>query len=176
MASNTIEYKIGEIFGEIKNKIQSGYNMREIIDYVDELRFRSQAEKHELSHLYEDKIKKMGNAGRNGGEYYTPRPLIRAIIEVVQPKLGETIYDGAVGSAGFLCEAYDYLLRTNPSNHSTGSAVTGSDVLRQGEKVPCLRHRHHEHDPSRHRSPQTFFTRTPSPRTSPTFRTRIDTT
>ncbi len=113
--SNTIEYKIGEIFGEIKNKIQSGYNMREIIDHVDELRFRSQAEKHELSHLYEDKIKKMGNAGRNGGEYYTPRPLIRAIVEVVQPKLGETIYDGAVGSAGFLCEAYDYLQRTNPT-------------------------------------------------------------
>ncbi len=114
-SSNTIEYKIGEIFGEIKNKIQSGYNMREIIDHVDELRFRSQAEKHELSHLYEDKIKRMGNAGRNGGEYYTPRPLIRAIVQVVQPKLGETIYDGAVGSAGFLCEAYEYLQRTNPT-------------------------------------------------------------
>jgi type I restriction enzyme M protein len=53
---NTIEYKIGEIFGEIKNKIQSGYNLREIIDHVDELRFGSQAEKHELSHLYEAKI------------------------------------------------------------------------------------------------------------------------
>jgi len=112
--SNTVEYKIGEIFGEIKNKIQSGYNMREVIDHVDELRFRSQAEKHELSHLYEDKIKKMGNAGRNGGEYYTPRPLIRAIVEVVAPKLGETIYDGAVGSAGFLCEAYEYLKLTSP--------------------------------------------------------------
>jgi hypothetical protein len=73
---NTIEYKIGEIFGEIKNKIQSVYNLREIIDHVDELRFRSQTEKHELSHLYEAKIKNMGNAGRNGGEYYTPRPLI----------------------------------------------------------------------------------------------------
>ncbi|MBE0567925.1 MAG: N-6 DNA methylase [Krumholzibacteria bacterium] len=111
---NTIEYKIGEIFGEITNKIQSGYNMREIIDHIDELRFRSQAEKHELSHLYEAKIKNMGNAGRNGGEYYTPRPLIRAIVQVVAPKLGETVYDGAVGSAGFLCEAYDYLKRTHP--------------------------------------------------------------
>jgi type I restriction enzyme M protein len=112
--SNTIEYKIGEIFGEIKNKIGSGYNMREIIDEIDALRFRSQAEKHELSHLYEAKIRNMGNAGRNGGEYYTPRPLIRAIIEVVQPKIGERIYDGACGSAGFLCESYEYLLRTNP--------------------------------------------------------------
>ena len=107
--ANTIEYKIGEIFGEIKNKIQSGYNLREIIDHIDELRFRSQTEKHELSHLYEAKIKNMGNAGRNGGEYYTPRPLIRAIVQVVQPKTGERIYDGAVGSAGFLCESFDYI-------------------------------------------------------------------
>ncbi len=108
--SQTIEYKIGEIFGEIKNKIQSGYNLREIIDHIDELRFRSQTEKHELSVLYENKIKNMGNAGRNGGEYYTPRPLIRAIIKVVKPKIGERIYDGACGSAGFLCESYDYLM------------------------------------------------------------------
>jgi type I restriction enzyme M protein len=106
---NTIEYKIGQIFGEIKNKISSGYNLREIIDHIDELRFRSQTEKHELSHLYEAKIKNMGNAGRNGGEYYTPRPLIRAMVQVVQPRIGERIYDGAVGSAGFLCESFDYL-------------------------------------------------------------------
>ena len=107
---NTIEYKIGEIFGEIKNKIQSGYNLRDVIDLVDELRFRSQTEKHEMSHLYEAKIKNMGNAGRNGGEYYTPRPLIRAMIKVIDPKIGERIYDGACGSAGFLCEAFDYML------------------------------------------------------------------
>jgi len=107
--ANTIEYKIGQIFSEIKNKIHSGYNLRGIIDHIDELRFRSQTEKHELSHLYEAKIKNMGNAGRNGGEYYTPRPLIRAIVQVVKPKIGDRVYDGAVGSAGFLCEAFDYL-------------------------------------------------------------------
>ena len=106
---DTIEYKIGEIFSEIRNKIQSGYNLREILNRVDELRFRSQAERHEMSALYEDKIKNMGNAGRNGGEYYTPRPLIRAIVRVVAPKIGEKIYDPAVGSAGFLCEAHEYL-------------------------------------------------------------------
>lgn len=106
---DTIEYKIGEIFGELKNKLQSGYNLREVINLVDELRFRSSAEKHEMSALYEDKIKNMGNAGRNGGEYYTPRPLIQAIVQVVAPEIGDTIYDGAVGSAGFLCEAFEYL-------------------------------------------------------------------
>src|SRR5882672_5660914 len=117
---NTIEYKIGEIFGEIKNRIQSGYNLREIIDHIDELRFRSQTEKHELSHLYEAKIKNMGNAGRNGGEYYTPRPLIRAIIQVVQPKIGDRIYDGACGSAGFLCESFVYL--------TAGAKITTKDL------------------------------------------------
>ena len=71
--------------------------------------FRSQDQKHELSHIYEAKLKNMGNAGRNGGEYYTPRPLIRAMIKVVRPEIGQRIYDGACGSAGFLCEAYDYL-------------------------------------------------------------------
>jgi type I restriction enzyme M protein len=70
--ADTIQYKIGEIFSELKNRIQSGYNLREVLNRVDELRFRSHAEKHEMSHLYEDKIKNMGNAGRNGGEYYTP--------------------------------------------------------------------------------------------------------
>ena len=107
--SDTIEYKIGEIFGEIKNKFQSGYSLRDALELMDNLHFHSQKEKHELSVLYENKIKNMGNAGRNGGEYYTPRPLIRAMVQVIKPKIGERIYDGAVGSAGFLCEAHDYL-------------------------------------------------------------------
>ncbi|ACS79479.1 N-6 DNA methylase [Maridesulfovibrio salexigens] len=108
-SADTIEYKIGEIFGEIKNKFQSGYSLRDALELMDKLQFKSQKEKHELSHLYETKIKNMGNAGRNGGEYYTPRPLIRAMIKVASPTIGETIYDGACGSAGFLCESYDHL-------------------------------------------------------------------
>ena len=108
-SSDTIEYKIGEIFGEIKNKFQSGYSLRDALEYMDALKIRTQKQKHELSHLYEAKIKNMGNAGRNGGEYYTPRPLIRAMIAVTKPQIGETVYDGAVGSAGFLCEAYEHM-------------------------------------------------------------------
>ncbi len=108
-SADTIEYKIGEIFSELKNRIHSGYNLREVINLVDQLRFRTNAEKHEMSHLYEGKIQNMGNAGRNGGEYYTPRPLIRTIVKIVAPKIGDRIYDGAIGSAGFLCEAFNYL-------------------------------------------------------------------
>lgn len=110
--STTLEYKIGEIFSEIKNRLQSGYNLREVLTLIDELKFQTSEHIHEMSHLYEDKIKNMGNAGRNGGEYYTPRPLIKAIIKVIQPKIGQTIYDGASGSAGFLCEAFAYLLES----------------------------------------------------------------
>lgn len=124
-SADTIEYKIGEIFSELKNRIQSGYNLREVINRIDELRFRTHAEKHEMSHLYEDKIKNMGNAGRNGGEYYTPRPLITTIVKVVAPKIGDKIYDGAVGSAGFLCEAFDYL-KNRPSTGS-GNGLSSKD-------------------------------------------------
>lgn len=122
-SADTLEYKIGEIFSELKNKVQSGYNLREVINLIDQLRFRTSAEKHEMSHLYEDKIKNMGNAGRNGGEYYTPRALIRTIVKVVDPQLGQTIYDGAAGSAGFLCEAFEYLKEHN-KNRSTAQDKT----------------------------------------------------
>lgn len=108
--TNCLEYKIGEIFDELHNKIKSGFNLREIINMIDELHFESADDKHEMTVLYESNIQRMGNAGRNGGEYYTPRPLIRSIIKIVDPKVGETVYDPACGSAGFLCEAYGYML------------------------------------------------------------------
>ena len=108
-AADTIEYKIGEVFGELKNKITDGAALRDMLWDIDDLRFQTSEEKHEMSHLYESRIQRMGNAGRNGGEYYTPRPLIRTIIEVVKPEIGKTVYDGACGSAGFLCEAFSYL-------------------------------------------------------------------
>ncbi|OFX84026.1 MAG: type I restriction endonuclease subunit M [Bacteroidetes bacterium GWF2_33_16] len=130
-SANTIEYKIGEIFSELKNRIQSGYNLREVINRIDELRFRTHAEKHEMSHLYESKIQNMGNAGRNGGEYYTPRPLIKTIVKVVVPKIGDTIYDGAVGSAGFLCEAFNYLRHPESKDGKTKTLSTKETEILQ---------------------------------------------
>ena len=105
----TIEYKIGEIFGELRNKFRSGYILRDVIEQINLLKFNTQEARHELSELYETRIRRMGNSGKNAGEYYTPRPLIRAMIQVLDPKIGETVYDGAVGSAGFLCEAYAHM-------------------------------------------------------------------
>lgn len=113
--ADSLQYKIGEIFSEVANRFRSGYTLRDVLQIVDTLSFGSSEAKHELSDLYETRIKRMGNAGRNGGEYYTPRPLIRAMIAVVQPQVGETIYDGACGSAGFLCEAWEHLRRDDLS-------------------------------------------------------------
>ena len=97
------------------------------LELVDELRFRSQKEKHELSHLYEAKIKNMGNAGRNGGEYYTPRPLIRAMIQVIKPKIGERIYDGALRLGG--------LSRARPTSICrTKGELTTSDSSRRSRR------------------------------------------
>lgn len=134
---NTIEYKIGEIFSELKNRITSGYKLREILNIVDGMHFRLYEEKHELSHLYEGKIKNMGNAGRNGGEYYTPRPLIRTIVRVVDPKIGETIYDGACGSAGFLVEAFNYLTEDQAKLSSSQMKVLQNKTL-YGKEIKSL--------------------------------------
>ena len=106
---DTIEYKVGVIYSEIINKISSGYNLRDVIERIDELQFQTSENRHEMTQIYEDRLRQMGNAGRNGGEYYTPRPLIRTIVKSVNPQIGETVYDGACGSAGFLCEAYSYM-------------------------------------------------------------------
>ena len=109
---NTIEYKIGVIFSELKNEIKDGYILRDVLDEANTLEFKSDEQKHELSILYESKIQNMGNAGRTGGQYYTPRPLIKTIIKLVNPKIGETVYDGASGSCGFLVEAYNHILKS----------------------------------------------------------------
>lgn len=133
-SAKTLEYKIGEIFAELRNKITSGYNLREVINLIDQLHFQTAEDQHEMTVLYESKIAKMGNAGRNGGEYYTPRPLIRTIVRVVNPRIGETVYDPACGSAGFLCEAYNYMKEQIRSTED--SRILQEDTFFGKEKKP----------------------------------------
>lgn len=108
--SQTLAHKVGEIFSGIKQMIEDGFNLREVVEIIDDFQFNSSAEQHEMSAMYEERIKQMGNAGIGGGEYYTPRSLIQAMIGVVDPQIGETIYDPACGSAGFLAESYKHLI------------------------------------------------------------------
>jgi len=76
----------------------------------------------------------MGNAGRNGGEYYTPRPLIKSIIKVVAPELHQTIYDGALGSAGFLCESFVYLKDKHPNRSTAEDRILQTKTFYGKEK------------------------------------------
>ncbi len=115
---NTIEYKIGEIFSNFRNGIEDGYHLRNIIDLIDKLEFKTAEQRQALSDLYEDRLKNMGNAGRNGGQYYTPRPLINEIVKVINPKIGETVYDGAAGSCGFLIAAFNHIKESKNLNTS----------------------------------------------------------
>ena len=107
----TLQYKIGSIFEFIDNRIASGHTLREVLDIVDSLNFQSSEDLYELGVVYENLLKGMGSDGGNSGEFYTPRPVIEAIVKALDPKAGQTIYDGAVGSAGFLIAAYTHMTR-----------------------------------------------------------------
>ena len=83
----TLAHKVGQIFSGIKQIIEDGYNLRDILEIIDNFKFDSTADQHEMSSIYEDRIQQMGNAGKGGGEYYTPRSLIQAMIEVIDPQM-----------------------------------------------------------------------------------------
>jgi len=105
----SIKYKIGAIFEFLDNRIANGHTLREVLDIIDEMDFHNQSDLFQLSLIYEKLLKDMGSDGGNSGEFYTPRPLIKVIVDVVNPKIGNTIYDPAVGSCGFLIEAYNHI-------------------------------------------------------------------
>lgn len=105
----TLTYKIGAIFEYLDNRIASGHTLREVLDIIDGLDFQSSDELFELSQVYETLLKSMGSDGGNSGEFYTPRAIIKAMVETTHIEVGDTIYDGAAGSGGFLVEAFDFL-------------------------------------------------------------------
>jgi len=98
---------IATIFQEIPgNRMKSGYLLREVIDIIDEVDFHAAEDVDTISHIYETLLGKLGGEGGIAGEFYTPRHIIRLMVEIVDPKIGETVYDPACGSAGFLVESY----------------------------------------------------------------------
>ncbi|MEI6412578.1 MAG: class I SAM-dependent DNA methyltransferase [Bacteroidota bacterium] len=124
----TIEYKIGGIFEVITNRIQNGGNLREVLNIVDALEFQNNSDLFELSRIYESLLQGMGSDGGNSGEFYTPRPLIKAMTEALNPDIGQKVYDPACGTCGFLIEAFEHIKQrhTKPD----GSLNLSSDQIR----------------------------------------------
>lgn len=101
---------IANVFGGVQNRMVSGYLLRDIINKINGIHFSASEEIHTLSHLYESMLREMRDAAGDSGEFYTPRPVVRFMVAVTAPKLGETLLDPACGTGGFLVEAYDHLV------------------------------------------------------------------
>ena len=129
----SVKYKIGAIFEFIDNRIANGHTLREVLDIVDEMNFHSQADLFQLSIVYEKLLKDMGSDGGNSGEFYTPRPLIKVIVDVVDPKISERIYDPAAGSCGFLIEAYNHIRYEDVQNNKQRELSTSQLKFLQEE-------------------------------------------
>jgi type I restriction enzyme M protein len=100
---------LAAVFKETFNRMLSGYLLRDIVNLVNRINFNSSDDIHTLGHLYESMLREMRDAAGDSGEFYTPRPVIRFIVQQVDPHLGETVLDPAVGTGGFLVESYEHL-------------------------------------------------------------------
>jgi type I restriction enzyme M protein len=100
---------VGNVFSGITNRMESGYLLRDIINKVNSIHFNSTEEILTLGHLYESMLKEMRDAAGDSGEFYTPRAVVRFMVAVTDPRLGETVLDPACGTGGFLVEAYRHL-------------------------------------------------------------------
>ena len=100
---------IATVFSGVANNMISGYLLRDVINKVNGIHFLAKEEMFTLGHLYESMLKEMRDAAGQNGEFYTPRAVVRFIVEVLDPKLGETVLDPACGTGGFLVEAYSHL-------------------------------------------------------------------
>lgn len=132
----SVKYKIGAIFEFINNRIASGHTLREVIENIADLNFQSQEDLFELSVIYENLLKGMGSDGGNSGEFYTPRPVIKAMVDVLEPTAKDTIYDGAVGSSGFLIQAYDFVMLKKNEYSTTQLKHIKEDMFFGNEKTP----------------------------------------
>jgi type I restriction enzyme M protein len=100
---------IATVFRGVDNRMKSGYLLRDVINKVASIHFTSHEELHTLGAMYETMLREMRDAAGDSGEFYTPRPLVRFMVTVTDPRLGETILDPACGTGGFLVESFNHL-------------------------------------------------------------------
>lgn len=100
---------VATVFRGLTNRMESGYLLRDVINLVDDIHFDSSEEIHTLGRLYETLLREMRDAAGDSGEFYTPRPIVRFIVKVTDPQLGEKVLDPACGTGGFLTEAFMHM-------------------------------------------------------------------
>lgn len=104
---------ISEIMSGVeKTRVDTERNFLDVLDRVHQISAANVDDTHifPLSQVYEGLLLKMGEKGNDGGQFFTPREIIRAMVEVVAPQIGDTIYDPCCGTGGFLAQSYEYLL------------------------------------------------------------------
>jgi len=116
----------------------SPYNLKDVLEIVDGIDFTNQDDIHTVSHVYEGLLQKLGNENKLAGEFYTPRVVIRFVVEVVAPQLGETVYDPAAGSCGFLVQAYEHMKGQEKSRRDHGRLQRETFVGHEKKSVPAL--------------------------------------
>lgn len=129
---------IANIFARLQNRMTSGYQLREVINKINEIHFNSTEEIHTLSHLYESMLREMFDAAGDAGEFYTPRAVVRFIVEAINPRIGETVLDPACGSGGFLAEAYAHLEKQCRTVEHRQKLQSGSIVGGEAKPLPYL--------------------------------------
>jgi type I restriction enzyme M protein len=129
---------IANIFCGVNNRMTSGYLLREVINKVNGIHFSSSEEIHTLSHLYESMLKEMRDAAGDSGEFYTPRAVVRFMVEVLNPRLGEKIIDPACGTAGFLVEAFSHLSKQAKTVRDRQTLQTESIIGGEAKPLPYL--------------------------------------
>ena len=102
---------IASIFSDIRQRMRNPFNLKEVISMLDEINFNDPNDSHTLSVVYEELLMMMGREGGAAGEYYTPRPIVRLMVKIVSPKVGETVFDPLCGSCGFLVESFEKMKR-----------------------------------------------------------------
>jgi len=102
---------IATVFRGVSNRMESGYLLRDVVNLIDAIHFDSSEEIHTLGRLYETLLREMRDAAGDSGEFYTPRPVVRFMVERIDPRIGETVLDPACGTGGFLTEAYAHMAR-----------------------------------------------------------------
>ena len=131
--------KIAEIFREIHNKVYSPHNLLDVVDILDKIEKHHFQDTHLLSQVYEEILQAMGSEGGWSGEFYTPRPIIRFMVNVVNPTIGETILDPFVGSGGFLVESFDHLYEGSKKDVKTWKTLQTNTFYGQEKKpLPFL--------------------------------------